>query len=372
MKAPEDEYKVMGLAPYAKPQDFIHLTDQLRGLIRINSSGNWVSIPNPENLLYELERIYRSQRFDRIAGAIQSLTESLVTQWVDFWIRKTGCRNVAVAGGVFMNVKVSQKLAESDSIDRLYVVPSAGDESCAIGCAAWATLTNSPSLRLQPLGDLYLGMEYDRAAIKNALQDSLAESRYFISEPANIGRDLAGLLAQNRIVARFSGRMEFGARALGNRSILANPSDLANVRHLNAAIKNRDFWMPFAPSILEEDMHRYVLNPKQISAPYMCIAFDSVSTARAEIAAAIHPMDFTVRPQVVRKDWNPGFYEIIRMFKEQTGIGALLNTSFNLHGEPMVCSPLDAIRTVDQSGLSHLVLGEFLLTKKFSGEPAAR
>jgi carbamoyltransferase len=367
MKAPEDEHKVMGLAPYANPKDFSHLAERLHGLIRINSAGNWESIPNPENLLYVLERIYRSQRFDRIAGAIQSLTESLVTQWVEFWVRKTGCRNVAVAGGVFMNVKVSQKLAGIHSVEKLFVVPSAGDESCAIGCAAWGTLATSPSTPPQPLGDLYLGTEYDRAAISNALQKASAESRYSISEPPDIDREVAGLLAQNRIVARFSGRAEFGARALGNRSILANPGDLANMRRLNGAIKNRDYWMPFAPSILEEDLPRYVLNPKQIFAPYMSIAFDTVPAARGDIAAAIHPTDFTVRPQVVRETWNPGLHEIIRLFKAQTGIGAVLNTSFNLHGEPIVSSPLDAIRTVDQSGLTHLALGGYLLTKKIPG-----
>jgi carbamoyltransferase len=283
---------------------------------------------------------------------------------VRHWVQRTGCRNVALAGGVFLNVKASQRVAGIDEVERLFVMPSAGDESCAIGAAVWGTLALQPHAALEPLRDLYLGVGFSAAQIEDALRESDASSRYVISRPADIQQHAAELLAKNRIVARFAGRMEFGARALGNRSILANPSDARNAARINAAVKERDFWMPFAPSILEEDMPRYVRDHERAFAPYMCLAFDATAQARHDLAAAIHPCDFTLRPQAVRREWNPGYHELIRAFRKITGVGALLNTSFNLHGEPIVCSPRDAIRTTDRCGIDYLILEDFLLAKR--------
>jgi carbamoyltransferase len=189
-------------------------------------------------------------------------------------------------------------------------------------------------------------------------------ARCDVSQPGNINLTIAKLLAENKIVARCSGRMEFGARALGNRSILANPSDFTNLNTINEAIKCCDFWMPFTPSILEEEMPRYIQNHDRIFAPYMCITFDSTPEARRDLRAALHPKDFTVRPQCVIKAWNPDYHEIISEFKRLTGIGGVLNTSFNLHGEPNVCSPADAIHTLDNSGLNYLAMGSYLLSKR--------
>jgi carbamoyltransferase len=363
LRALGDEYKVMGLAAYAKPSQYEALASELLSLLRINEAGEWESSCSGIRLRGELERIYRFKRFDHIAGAIQHVAEKLVREWVLYWIRKTSCGNVALAGGVFMNVKVSQVLAGSEGVQRLFVMPSAGDESNAIGCAIWAAATRDASTPLKPLQSLYLGMEFGASDVDLALKRTEASSRYRIEKIENINREVGKLLAANRIVARCSGRMEFGARALGNRSILANPADPLNVNRINEAIKSRDFWMPFAPSILAEDMARYVKKSERIFAPYMCIAFHSTPEAQRELRAAIHPTDLTLRPQAVTREWNPEYHEIIRTFKEQTGIGGVLNTSFNLHGEPIVCSPDDAISASDRSGLTHLVLGNTLLTK---------
>ena len=364
MKALEDEFKIAGLAPYAPPHACRGLLDDLRGLLTVDERGQWKSVPNPEALFDALARVYRFQRFDHIAGAIQSLTEALIVKWVRYWVAATGCRDVAVAGGVFMNVKASQRLAELEDVDRLFVMPSAGDESCAIGGAAWGTLTCAPDEALQPIRDLYLGVTFSDADVERALADTGAAERYHISRPENMTGDVARLLADNKIVARCSGRMEFGARALGNRSILANPSDPLNVGRINEAIKNRDFWMPFAPSVLEEDMPRYVHRYDRVSAPYMCITFDATPEAQRDLAAAIHPKDSTLRPQAVSREWNEKLFDIIHAFKGLTGIGGVLNTSFNLHGEPIVCSPVDAIRTADRCGLEYLVLEGYLLVKR--------
>lgn len=366
MKGSEHEFKVMGMAPYAKSQYYQNTLEALRGMIRINEDGDWESSHTSTPLLRELDRIYRFQRFDNVAGAIQELTEELTYQWVLHWIRKTGCRNIALAGGVFMNVKACQRIAAMDSVEKIFIVPSAGDETTAVGAAVWAHLKYSQTQTLEPIRDLYLGVEFKDPEIGAALKKADVASRYDVSQPGNINLTVAKLLAENKIVARCSGRMEFGARALGNRSILANPSDFTNLNTINEAIKCRDFWMPFTPSILEEEMPRYIQNHDRIFAPYMCITFDSTPEARRDLKAALHPKDFTVRPQCVIKAWNPDYHEIISEFKKLTGIGGVLNTSFNLHGEPNVCSPADAIHTLDNSGLNYLAMGSYLLSKRIA------
>ena len=268
-----------------------------------------------------------------------------------------------------MNVKASQRVAALPEIGKFYVVPSAADESCAIGSAVWGSKQLAPNIPIQPLKDLYLGVEYKDADIEKAIKAMNADQRYIISKPENVNREVGKLLASNHIVARCSGRMEWGARALGNRSILANASDFRNLQQINDAIKSRDFWMPLTPSVLDTDMPKYIQNHDRLFAPYMCVTFDSKPAARQDLAAAIHPRDLTVRPQHLLKEWNPDYYEVISVFKELTGIGGVLNTSFNLHGEPNVCSPEDAIRTVDNSGLNYLTMGSYLLKKKNSLEP---
>jgi carbamoyltransferase len=157
--------------------------------------------------------------------------------------------------------------------------------------------------------------------------------------------------------------MEFGARALGNRSILANPAAPGVVKLINEMIKCRDFWMPFAPSVLAERSENYFKKPKPAPAPYMILTFDSREEKRNAMAAAIHPYDGTGRPQEVYESWNPDYYRLLSYFEELTGEALILNTSFNLHGEPVVCSPRDALRVFDISGLQNLAIGNFLLSK---------
>ena len=177
-----------------------------------------------------------------------------------------------------------------------------------------------------------------------------------------INKKVAHLLSLGEIVARFSGRMEWGARALGNRSILMDPRNNDGVRILNMAVKQRDFWMPFAPSILKEAQQDYLVNPKNVEAPYMILAFDTTEK-RNDIVAAIHPADQTARPQVVSTDLNPEYHHLLKMYEQLTGFGGLLNTSFNLHGEPIVCSPKDALHTFINSGLKYLAMSDFVISK---------
>ncbi len=179
-----------------------------------------------------------------------------------------------------------------------------------------------------------------------------------MAEPA---KRVAGLLASQKIVGRFNGREEVGPRALGNRTIMADPRDLKNIRKLNFAIKYRDFWMPFAASVLEEDAPRYIKNLK--GWPYYMIeAFDTQPEAEKQIIAGMHPMDLTVRPQLVN-ELNPTYRDVIREFRNLTGVGAVLNTSFNLHGFPIVGTPEVAIDTLKKSQLDALALGPFLVMR---------
>ena len=185
-----------------------------------------------------------------------------------------------------------------------------------------------------------------------------------MTEHERIEERIADLLVSDGVVARCAGRMEFGARALGNRSILANPSDHRVVGTINRMIKNRDFWMPFAPSILREREADYVMNPKGLASPYMMLAFATNPKRRDEIAAALHPQDATARAHLVDEAWNPAYHRVLREFERRTGIGAVLNTSFNLHGEPLVASPEDAVDTFERSGLPHLALDRWVISKK--------
>tara|TARA_B100001027_G_C16155905_1_gene280299 strand:- start:66 stop:746 length:681 start_codon:yes stop_codon:yes gene_type:complete len=175
---------------------------------------------------------------------------------------------------------------------------------------------------------------------------------------------VAQLLAKDHIVARCIGRAEFGARALGNRSILANPSNYDNIKKINSSIKNRDFWMPFTPSILEEYSKNFLINEKNISSPYMTIGFDTTTLAKNQITACLHMGDHSARPQFVYKNLNHGYWSLINEFYKITKIPCLLNTSLNLHGDPMNYTISDAIKTLDLSSLNFLMIPDNKLIYK--------
>ncbi len=215
-------------------------------------------------------------------------------------------------------------------------------------------------LQVGALGGLGLTLEQllrSRQAMADAQAEGL-EVRDVISPD-----EIAKLLADGNVLGRCAGRMEFGLRALGNRSILADPRRWDTVAKINEAIKFRDFWMPFTPSMLESRAADYLVNPKAIPAPFMTHAFDSTALARKDLPAAMHPADKTLRPQVLNEKDNPGYHEIISAFEQQTGVGALLNTSFNLHGEPIVADAQDAYSTLIRSDLDGILVGNTALLK---------
>lgn len=370
MKPGEHEYKVMGLAPYAKPERVDRLYQRIKGLVTLdprNPLRHWASIDTHQTYRY-MQNTLQGHRFDEVAGAFQRLLEELVTAWAREAVRATGIRTVTVGGGVFMNVKANQRIAELPEVERFFATPTCGDESNAIGTAYLAYLAacrqQGCRASVPPFDILYWGPEFSDETIGACLQTDGLGERYRVEQSANIEERVAELLAQGQVVARVAGRMEWGARALGNRSILAHPSDPETVRVINESIKKRDFWMPFTPSIAAERAGDYVVNPKRIPARFMAITFDSTSRARHELKAAMHPYDFTIRPQLVDPAMNPSYYRLIKGFEHRTGIGAVLNTSFNLHGQPVVLGPREALRAFAESGLVHLALGPFLISKR--------
>lgn len=359
MRPYEHEYKLMGLAPYGQAE---RSAEVFRSMFRVdalrfrNESGKI----GPA-LLKEYARRLRGHRFDDIAAGCQTVFEELLLSWAANAVSHTGIRDVAAAGGAFLNVKANKLVRESGRIGRLFVYPACDDGGVPAGAAllGYAELCleqgQNPGFDLRR--DMYLGLEHD----EKEMEASLSTHGLAWTRPENPDREAAELLARGNIVGCFRGREEYGPRALGNRSILADPRDLRTVRKLNFAIKHRDFWMPFAASVLEENQHDYLKSPSEWPF-WMVEAFDSTERAWQDVAAGLHPFDLTVRPQVVN-ELNPPYQRLLREFRSLTGVGALLNTSFNLHGFPIVGHPDTAIETFLNSELDALLLGPFLVRK---------
>jgi carbamoyltransferase len=366
MKPNEHEFKVMGMAPYAHSAHAKRIKERvLDKLVIFGEDGAFHStLPFNEPFIpiaKALRKELAYERFDNISAAAQLFIEEKLVEWVKFWIEKTGVNSITLSGGVMMNVKAAKKLYELPEVKEIFVTPSSGDESLPLGLLYYANAVSGTPM--SKITDLYLGRLFDDQYIESFLESLHGRYTYEKLNEDEMARRAARLLYENKIVARCAGREEWGARALGNRSILCDAAHYENIEILNQYIKSRDFWMPFTPSILEEDIDEYIVNPKGLHAPYMCVSFDSTRRAQKEIPAALHPRDKTVRPQAVSKTWNPSYYKIIAEFKKLTGRGALLNTSFNLHGEPNVGSPEDAIHTLDNSKLEFVILGSYLVQK---------
>jgi carbamoyltransferase len=361
----EHEYKLMGMAPYAAGRRGKACAEIFSRAYHLHN-GTWQRAGGlPEaNYSFDYWRdALQFQRFDIVCAGIQIATEQLVSAWVDQWLRKTGRRRVRLAGGVFMNVKLNKVIAELPSCDDVWVFPSCGDETNTFG-ACWSYMAERGLAdRIEPIGPLYLGPGHTEDDLRRAVERARAGG-FHVSRPPDLEAAAAGLLAAGEVVARVSGREEFGARALGNRSILADPSRREIVRVINKSIKSRDFWMPFACSVLEEAQDQYLHNPKRLAAPYMILTFDSRNTD--QIIAGCHPEDLTIRPQVVSRDWNPGYHTLLSRFRERTGRGAVLNTSFNIHGEPIASTPENAVDVMERSDLVHLALDDWLISKRES------
>lgn len=357
----EHEYKLMGLAPYGDPEQ---TADIFRGIIRINPkkplefeniSGKYMAKLHP---LYR--KILAYKRFDHIAAGVQKVFEELVISWIRNTISQTQIHNIACAGGSFLNVKANKLIRQLPEVKKSFFYPAPDDSGLPVGAALAGYFKycqeNKIKSVLSPIKDIYYGQTFSQDQILEFLK-----AKKMLKKVTKVSEgEVAQLLAKKKVIARFSGRDEWGPRALGNRSIMADPRSLDIVKTINADIKQRDFWMPFAASILEEDQPLYL--KKSRFAPYMIEAFDTTPQAK-NIIAALHPYDMTARPQTVN-DWNPSWKKIISEFRKITGVGAILNTSFNLHGYPLVSTPHQALWTFQNSGLDGLLFDNLLLLKK--------
>lgn len=360
----EHEYKLMGMAPYANEDHARPLYRQLRALMEFDKKNPMVwrrtgDCPETYFSYNYLSKLLELKRFDTICAGLQLFTEDMLATWARNCVEKTGIRKLALSGGVFMNVKANKVIMELPEVESLFVFPSCGDETNAMGAAYAVYAEHAGASSIKPLEGLYLGRSFDDEAVRRALPDTNGYRWEYFED---IEAETARLLAEGQVVARYKGKSEFGARALGNRSILADPTKSHVIREINEMIKSRDFWMPFAPSMLPEAAREYLVNPKRIEAPYMILAFDTTEK-RSDLPAALHPYDFTARPQVVTKEMNPDYYRLIGEFQKRTGRGAILNTSFNLHGFPIVDSPEDAVDVLQRSGLRCLALGNYMVRK---------
>ncbi len=406
-KVNNGEYKLMGLAPYGNEgsenvkqaikiiksilidiaEDGSIWLNQDYFRYSISATGQVIHQKHWESIFGIIQRSPNAkieQKHCDIALAIQTVTEEIVLKLATEAKRLTKSQNLCLSGGVALNCVANGKIRESGIFKHIYIQPAAGDDGGAIG-AALAThflyfdqkrnWTQKMSGELGP----YLGPEYSESAIRDLINKYQIAFRYFKLE-SELCRAVAELISEGYVVGWFQGRMEFGPRALGNRSILGNPLVQDMHQKINQKIKFREAFRPFAPTILEEDVMEYF--DEKIKSPYMLLVTkvkqecrydlpadyqkltwnEKLKAKRSPIQAVTH-VNFSTRVQTLNSTQNPRFYRLIKEFKHITGHGVLINTSFNVRGEPIVCTPLDAYRCYIKTEMDYLVLGNYLIVK---------
>ncbi len=358
-----DEWKVMGLAPYGKPgvdlSEFLDLKVSPykvnAGLLHGSGSNPYARWPKalgtprePESEIGELHK--------DIAYAVQDICESAMMNVVKLALEKTKSRNLCLAGGVALNSKANGKIVASGIIDNIFVQPAASDDGVALGAALAPFLDGGKSLPLKPMRHAYLGPSFDDPSIETALNTYKIRASK-LSDPAATA---AEFLSQGKILGWYQGRMEFGPRALGARSIIADPRDPEMNAKVNNAVKFREWWRPFAPSFKKEAAPEYL--ESAYDSPFMILTAQ-VRPEKREIIPSVTHVDGSARPQTVEQQINPLYYRLIDEFGKRTGVPVIMNTSFNLRGEAIVHTPTDAIRTFFSSGMDALVLGSYLVEK---------
>lgn len=343
------EGKIVGLAAYGDPEV---LGDILRR--RFVQSNGGFRIVETNNVYFA--RLLASQ-FPKIdvAAAYQRVLEEVAVAYVAQYVKQTGLRNLVLSGGVIANVKLNQRLREIPGVDGIFIHPNMGDGGCGTGAALLEFVGTEPTRRR--INDVYFGPEFTSDEIGEALKRAqLPFTQYKPIEPK-----IAMLLAAGKVVARFDGRMEYGPRALGHRSILYHAKEPAVNQWLNQRLGRTEF-MPFAPATLYEHRDANYLNMKgaEYTAQFMTLTFDCTESMKRDCPAAVH-VDGTARPQLVSAEGSPGFHRILTEYYKLTGIPSVINTSFNMHEEPIVCTPDDAIRAFLQGNLDYLAIGEFLV-----------
>jgi len=358
-----DEWKVMGLAPYGAPGVKLDaFIEPEAAPYRVNYKrlfGNGNGSFSGMTPLLGPARAPESEideRHKNVAYAVQDACELAMMNVVRLAVEKTGCRNLCLAGGVALNSKGNGRIAACGLVDKIFVQPAASDDGVALGAALAPYLENGGRLPNKAMRHAYLGPTFDDAAIETALRTyKLSYTR--LDDPAGTA---AELLSQRKILGWFQGRMEFGPRALGSRSILADARDPEMNAKVNNAVKFREWWRPFAPSLKKEAAAEYL--ESVTDSPFMILTAQVRPEKRGVIPSVTH-VDGSARPQTVEKDINPLYWRLLDEFEKRTGVPVIMNTSFNLRGEAIVHTPTDAVRTFFSSGMDALVIGSFLVEK---------
>lgn len=352
-----DEYKVMALASYGSPQ---YVSD-FREIVQLGAGNGAYTIGplrleerfGPPRLRGEA---FEARHFD-IAHSLQAVLEETVLELAAWLRHESGARNLCMAGGVALNCVMNARLQQAHIFDNIWVQPAAGDAGTSMGAALAvdATLGEAPERRYR-MDDAFLGPAYSDAEIEEFLQWSKLPYRRMHNVPG----EAAALLAEDRVIGWFQGRMEFGPRALGARSILASPIPAGMQARLND-IKDREDFRPVAPVVLEEAATDWFEDTAP--SPFMLFVY-RVRPEKADRIPAVRHVDGTARIQTINRDQHALYYDLIKAFESRTGVPVLINTSFNTRGEPMVCSPRQAIESFWTSPLDALVIGSFLLRKE--------
>jgi carbamoyltransferase len=368
----EGEYKVMGMAPYGDPSkmNFDHIIwwDEKRKTFHCNDDYVWVIRSNRHRLdkVYSKKMIKEfaperegdglSEPYIHIAAITQKKLEDMTIKLVETYLKEhlQKCGNLCFAGGVALNVSLNRKLLQLPYIKNLWVQPASNDAGTSLGAAAYVAYTNGE--RFQPMTNVYLGPEFSDEEIKAELD----HCGFAFTKENNIAEKTADLLNEGKIVGWFQGRMEWGPRALGARSILGNPTIKGTADKINAIIKFRENWRPFCPSMLKEKAADII--GSNHAAPFMTIAFTVTDAWKMRLPEVVH-VDGTCRPQLVDKNESPKYYAMIESFYKKTGVPVVINTSLNRRGEAMVCSPKDAVLMFRESALDFLAIGNYLVRK---------
>ncbi len=372
-QAHDGEGKLMGLAAYGKPD--AELTAKLDKIIRLTGdeqiyelesrfflgkfvegthyTQEWIEIFG-EPLERDDDRLLNQPTKD-LAYAIQKRLEDIGIALAKNGLERTGKKQISVAGGSFMNCKMNGELAKLVGFDNFFSMPMAGDNGISIGAALAVRLNKRLPWRTQ-LEHLYYGPAFSNSEIEEALSEGGLE----FTKRDDLPQEAARLLAESKVIGWFQGRMEAGARALGNRSILGNPLDPAIRDIINAKVKFRELWRPFCPSTTVEDGPSYFDYAGLL--PFMIVACNA-REGQDEIMPSVVHCDNTVRVQSVTKAANFPYHSLISKFRELTGIGVVLNTSFNVKGEPIVCTPKEAVNCYLKTSIDYLAIGDYLAWK---------
>jgi len=358
-----DEWKVMGLAPFGEPG--IDLGDFIQPDETPYSVGAHLLLGKDTAPIAGIEarlgpsRIPESDidvRHKNLAFAVQDMCERAMMTLARSAVAETGCRSLCLAGGVALNSKANGKILASGLVDRIFVQPAASDDGVCLGAALAPLLDAGGKLPMHKMRDAYLGNEFSDTEISKTLE-AYKISASKVADPASVAADL---LTNGKMIGWFQGRMEFGPRALGCRSILADPRDPEMNAKVNNAVKFRESWRPFAPSMLSDVANQYL--ESATDSPFMVLTAQVRPEKRAVIPSVTH-VDGSARPQTVECDVNPLYWRLIYEFGRRTGVPVVMNTSFNLRGEPIVCTPTDAVRTFFSSGMDALVIGSYVVEK---------